>query len=211
MASFRIAVSGFALLALAGCNATLDPVSPKEPLPGYLTVSSGMPVPYLFQGSAIQWNQHYAVSAAHIPMLPDVVHRCSTGCDLVFIRREAEGPVPNWRPTVVGETLEVVGLSPSLVTVRGIGVSKAAKVRLDRAGDTTAYAVNDAPIVKGMSGGPVYGADDAVVGMTIGIFQPQHPRMGARQNDRKLSVYVPYEIIQKEWRFFMEGRNRNES
>ena len=125
MASFRTAVSGFALLALAGCNATLDPVSPKESLPGYLTVSSGMPVPYLFQGSAIQWNQHYAVSAAHIPMLPDVVHRCSTGCDLVFIRREAEGPVPNWRPTVVGETLEVVGLSPSLVTVRGIGVSKA--------------------------------------------------------------------------------------
>ena len=39
----------------------------------------------------------------------------------------------------------------------------------------------------------------------------QTPRMGARQNDRKLSVYVPYEIIQKEWRFFMEGRNRNES
>jgi hypothetical protein len=35
--------------------------------------------------------------------------------------------------------------------------------------------------------------------------------MGARQNDRKLSVYVPYETIQEEWRFFMERRNRNDS
>ncbi|WP_281686873.1 serine protease [Pseudomonas citronellolis] len=203
MANFRTAVFGITLAALAGCNGTLTPVSSDESLPGYFTVNS---TAHLFHGSAVQWNQHYAISAGHIPLLSNVVHRCSTGCDLVFIRHEARGTVPAWRPAVVGETLETVGQSPLLVTVKGSGTSKAIQVRLNRKGDDTAYALSDAPVAKGMSGGPVYGKDDAVVGMTIGIFQPNTPLPAALKNSRSLSVYIPYQVIQREWELFMEGQ-----
>lgn len=204
MRLFRTMTTGIAFSLLIGCNGTLRPVSSDEPLPGYFKVSSGAPAPYLFQGSAVQWNQQYAVSAAHLPLLANVVYRCSTGCDLVFIRHDAEGSVPAWRPATPNEAVKTVGLSPLLVTVKGTGTSKAPGVSLDRAGDNTVYALNDAAVVQGMSGGPVYGADGAVVGMTIGIFLPQSPLLPNLKNSKSLSVYVPYDIIQREWRLFSE-------
>jgi len=204
MAAIKIAALGLTLSVLVGCNGIPQPTAPDETFPGYFTVSSGIPAPYMFQGSAVQWNRQYAVSAAHIPLLSDVVHRCSTGCDLVFIRRDADGSVPTWRPTIVGEKLQTVGLSPFLVTVKGSGTSKGPRVSLNREGDNTPYALNDAPVVQGMSGGPVYGADGAVVGMTVGIFLPQAPLLPSLKNSKSLSVYVPYDIIQREWRLFSE-------
>lgn len=202
MVILKMAALGIMIAVLTGCNGTLTPVPLDESLPGYFTVNSGAPALYLFRGSAIQWNQQYAVSAAHIPLLPDVVHRCSTGCDMVFIRHEAEGPVPTWRPTVVGERLETVGQSPLFVTVRGIGSSRFPTVRLNRSGDSTHYALADAPVAKGMSGGPVYGVDDAVVGMTVGMFLPATPLPASLQEAPSLSVYLPYEIVLREWKLF---------
>ncbi|UST72283.1 S1C family serine protease [Pseudomonas siliginis] len=204
MTIVRTSVLGFALSALVGCNGILHPAGINESFPGFFTVSSGAPVPYMFQGSAVQWNREYAVSAAHIPLLSNVVHHCSTGCDLVFIRHKAEDLLPTWRPTVAGEKLQTVGLSPFLVTVKGAGTSKGPRVSLNRAGDSTAYALSDAPVVQGMSGGPVYGDDGAVVGMTIGIFLPDSPLLPPLKNSASLSVYVPYDIIQREWRLFSE-------
>lgn len=189
-------------LVLSGCMSAVRNVSPDEPLPGYFKVSSSGAAALLYVGSAIQWNQHYAVSAAHIPSLPNVVHRCSTGCDLVFIRRDADGIAPTWRQAITGEVLETVGQSPWLITVKGTGTSKAQRVRLNDKSDHTAYALSDAPVVEGMSGGPVYGADDAVVGMTVGIYLPQLPLPPSLEDSKTLSVYVPYEIIQREWQLF---------
>lgn len=207
MAAVKIVVLGLALSVLAGCNGMLRPAGPDEAFPGYFTVSSGVPAPYMFQGSAVQWNRQYAVSAAHIPLLADVVHRCSTGCDLVFIRHDAESSLPKWRPTIVGEKLQTVGLSPFMVTVKGSGTSKGPRISLNRKGDSTPYALNDAPVVQGMSGGPVYGADGAVVGMTIGMFLPDSPLLPSLQNSDSLSVYVPYDIIQREWQLFSERQD----
>ncbi|WP_371365439.1 serine protease [Pseudomonas sp. QL9] len=204
MRLFRAITMGIMCSLLVGCNGTLRPVSSNELLPGYFKVSSGAPAFYLFQGSAVQWNQQYAVSAAHIPLLKNVVYRCSTGCDLVFIRHDAEGPVPDWRAPIPDEELKTVGLSPLLITVKGAGTNKALRVNLDRSGDNTAYGLNDAPVVIGMSGGPVYAADGAVIGMTIGIFLPHSPLPPSLQSSRSLSVYVPYDIIQREWRLFSE-------
>ncbi|MBU4633460.1 S1C family serine protease [Pseudomonas chlororaphis] len=201
MASYKSAVLGVALIALSGCNGTLSRVASDEMLPGYFPVNS---IAYLFQASAIQWNQHYAVSVAHIPLLTDVVYRCSTGCDLVFLRHEADGALPIWRSAVVGETVKTVGKSPLLITVKGTGTHKASKARLGRTDDDTVYALNDAPVAQGMSGGPVYGRDGAVLGMTVGIFQAQSSLPSALKNNQRLSAYLPYEIIQREWRLFTE-------
>ncbi|EIM17040.1 S1C family serine protease [Pseudomonas chlororaphis] len=201
MANYKFATLGIALIATAGCNGTLSPVSSNEELPGYFPINA---VAYLFQGSAVQWNQNYAVSVAHIPLLPDVVHHCSTGCDLVFLRHNADGILPVWRSAIAGEAVETVGNSPLLITIKGTGTHKTPKARLDRKGDSTAYALNDAPVAQGMSGGPVYGKDGAVLGMTVGIFQPHSPLPIALKSSKRLSAYLPYEIVQREWRLFTE-------
>lgn len=208
MRKYNLTILAILLVALAGCSGALTRKASDDLFPGYFSINSAG---YIFRGSAIQWNQHYAVSVSHIPMLLNVVHRCSTGCDLVFIRRESEGPLPSWRPTVIGERVQAVGENVMLMTVQGLGTSKAPMVRLDRPGDSTAYALNDAPVVKGMSGGPVYGHDGAVVGMTIGIFRPQTSLPPSISNSKSLSVYVPYEIIQREWRLYVQRQNATKS
>ncbi|MHC5352369.1 serine protease [Metapseudomonas furukawaii] len=203
MSGLWIRVLGLVIsVTLSGCTSAVRSVSPDEPLPGYFKVSSSGAAALLYVGSAVQWNQRYAVSAAHIPSLSNVVHRCSTGCDLVFIRRDAEGTPPTWRPAIAGEPLETVGQSPLLITVKGTGTSKTQRVRLNEKGDHTPYALSDAPVVEGMSGGPVYGADDAVVGMTVGIYLPRLPLPPSLANSETLTVYVPYDIIQREWQLF---------
>lgn len=203
MSVFLLRVLGLVtFLALSGCTSAVRSVPAGEPLPGYFKVDLSGAAALLYVGSAVQWNQHYAVSAAHIPSVPNVVHRCSTGCDLVFIRRDAEGMAPVWRQAIAGEVLETVGQSPWLSTVKGIGTSKAQRVRLNEKGDHTPYALSDAPVVEGMSGGPVYGTDDAVVGITVGIYLPQLPLPPSLGNSKPLTVYVPYDIIQREWQLF---------
>lgn len=185
------------MMLLMGCNGSLNLVQNEDEFPGYFPVNTAG---YLFQGSAIQWNEHYAITAAHIPMLSDVVHTCSTGCDLVFIRHEAEGPVPKWRKPIAGEKVETVGRNPLLMMVEGDGTSKAFKTRLTRPNDNTIYSLTDAPLVVGMSGGPVYGSDKAVLGMNVGIFEPSTKLPAAMSPNGSLSVYVPYETIEREWR-----------
>ncbi|MGU5817682.1 hypothetical protein ACV1EC_22645 [Aeromonas hydrophila] len=192
------------LLSMAqfGCSGSLQPVASNEATPGYFRVNSSGTSTFLHIGSAVQWNQSYAVSTAHIPSLSDVVHRCSTGCDLVFIRRAADSPPPIWRPAITGEVLETVGQSPLFITVKGTGTSKPQRVHVK--GDNTYYALSDAPVVEGMSGGPIYGVDDAVVGITVGVYHPPLPMPTA--NIDNLTVYVPYEIIQREWKYFSSKR-----
>ncbi|SDI27005.1 hypothetical protein SAMN05216189_1003208 [Pseudomonas delhiensis] len=212
MSRLWIRLLGLAIsAALAGCTGAVRSVSPDEPLPGYFPVSSSGAAALLYMGSAVQWNTHYAVSAAHIPSLRNVVHHCSTGCDLVFIRRDAEGRPPVWRPAITGEVLNTVGQNPFLGTLKGTGTSKAQRVRLDVEGDRTRYALSDAPVVEGMSGGPVYGADQAVVGITVGIYLPHLPLPASLASSKPLTVYVPYDIIQREWQLFsaLQGRGRS--
>ncbi|UST72267.1 S1C family serine protease [Pseudomonas siliginis] len=88
------------------------------------------------------------------------------------------------------------------MTIKGSGTSKGPRVSLNRKGDNTPYALIDAPVVQGMPGGPVYGADGTVIGIIVGIFSPQAPLLPALKNSKSLSVYVPYDIIQREWRLF---------
>lgn len=190
------------LLVISGCTGMVSSVSHDEHLPGYFKVSSSGANALLYIGSAVQWNNHYAVSTAHIPSLSNVVHRCSTGCDLVFIRKDADGPLPRWRPAVVGEALEAVGQTPLLITVKGKGSSKAQRVRLKEKNDRTPYALSDTPVVQGMSGGPIYGSDSAVVGITVGVYKPSLPLPAPLTESKNLTVYVPYEIIQHEWLIF---------
>lgn len=125
----------------------------------------------LFIATATQWNENYAVTAAHTPFVNGIAHRCSTGCDLVFIRRKASGSIPQWRDPVPGEEVVAVGYSGALLMpVQGVGQARSTLVKREDEGSSTLYATHDAPLAAGMSGGPLYGAQDkAVLGINIGL------------------------------------------
>ncbi len=158
---------------LTGCNGFTPPLPPGAgaEYPGRQAVFSGFPAPMVFIGTATQWNEEYAVTAAHTPFIDGVVHRCSTGCDLVFIKRKATGPIPKWREPVPGEEVVAVGYSGALMMpVMGTGTARSTLVNREDEGSGTLYATHDAPLTVGMSGGPLYGATDkAVLGINIGL------------------------------------------
>ena len=186
----------------AGCNGIVKPDFSGPTNDSYFSVHSGFPVPYLYMASAVQWNEDYAVTTRHTPFIPNVKYSCSTGCDLVFIQHKANGHYPSWRAPRVGESITAVGVSPYLMTTAGKGkVYQTPFINTDEhSGDL--YAIHDAPLVKGMSGGPVLASDGCIVGINIGFYSTtlndvsDHP--GVKGAER-LSIFIPYSIIQREW------------
>lgn len=198
---------GVLSLLLSGCNGMPSPITTAESYLGYFNVHSSSPRAYQVQGVAVQWNQDIAVTVAHIPNLNNVVYSCSSGCDLVFFRHTAEGPLPAWRNVEAGEAVTAVGSSPLSIDVKGEGVAKNTRVRLSDVSDPTPYAVHDGPIMVGMSGGPVYGKDGAVVGITIGMHTDPPPRTGELSGTKRLSIFLPYDIVHREWRLYSARQN----
>ncbi|MNK66866.1 hypothetical protein PS726_00454 [Pseudomonas fluorescens] len=186
----------------AGCNGIVKPDFSGPANDSYFSVYSGFPAPYLYMASAVQWNDDYAVTTRHTPFIPNVKYSCSTGCDLVFILHKANGRYPSWRAPRVGESITAVGASPYLMTATGKGkVYQTPFVNADEhSGDL--YAIHDAPLVKGMSGGPVLTSDGCVVGINIGFYSTTlndvSNNSGVKGAER-ISIFIPYSIIQREW------------
>lgn len=187
---------------IAGCNGIVRPDFSGPANDSYFLVFSGFPLPYVYMASAVQWNDDYAVTTGHTPFIPNVKYKCSTNCDLVFIKHKANGRYPSWRAPRVGESIMAVGVSPYLVTTTGKGkVYKTPFVNADEnSGDL--YGIHDAPLVKGMSGGPVIANDGSVVGINIGFHSTTlndvSNNAGVKDAER-ISIFIPYSIIQREW------------
>jgi hypothetical protein len=152
--------------------------------------------------SAVQWNEDYAVTTRNTPLVRNVKYSCSTGCDLVFIQHKADGRYPSWRTPRVGEHITAVGASPYMTTVSGQGKVYSAPFINSNEGSGERYAIHDAPIIKGMSGGPVIANDGSIVGINVGFFSTSfndvsfHPGLKGAE---RISVFIPYSIIQREW------------
>lgn len=200
---------------LSGCNGFTPPLPPGSDYLGSQAIFSGAPAPMIFMGTATQWNEDYAVTAAHIPFTEDVVHRCSTGCDLVFIKRKAEGPVPQWRDPVPGERVVAVGYSGAmLVLVRGVGYAKSTKVMLEDKNAQVAYATHDAPLTFGMSGGPLYGEDKAVLGINLGFgldykWYSDLDDPNSIGHSSRNSYYLSTDVIRAEWEAYQQSLSQN--
>ncbi|MCY1296612.1 hypothetical protein D9M71_33810 [compost metagenome] len=186
------------LASLMGCNGWVSPTFDQDNSK-FFTVASGLPLPGAFIGSAVQWNDDYAVTVAHIPLLSNRMYACSTRCDLAFIRHPANAPVPHWRQAKVGEFITALGLSPLFLPVRSGGrVAPMPFVNIDESNGER-YAIHDAALVKGMSGGPVIAdSDGSVLGINVGF--TSHPLQP--ESLKRLSIFVPYSIIEREWRLF---------
>lgn len=190
------------MMLLSGCNGVptsyvSDPVYNQA-----FVVTSGAPLPLLLMASAIQWNEDYAVTAKHTPFLRNVVHE-GLG-DVVFFKHKAS-EVPHWRQYVPGESVTAVGFNSLMIPVQGKGHALPSLVRLEGTPGSVFYSLHDGPMVKGMSGGPVFADDGQVVGINI-AFIPKNEIDARTRPDladkERVSVFMSYSEIDKEWRRF---------
>lgn len=172
-------------------------------------VTSGAALPMLLMATAIQWNEEYAVTAKHTPFLRDVVHE-GLG-DVVFFKHKANR-VPQWRQFVPGESVTAVGFNSLMMPVQGKGHTLASLVRLSGTPGSVFYSVHDGPITKGMSGGPVFADDGNVVGMNVAYIAKDQIDARTRPDladKQRISVFMSYSEIDKEWRRFQYLAHRN--
>ncbi|WP_230849778.1 MULTISPECIES: trypsin-like peptidase domain-containing protein [Pseudomonas] len=172
-------------------------------------VTSGAPLPMLLMATAIQWNEEYAVTAKHTPFLRNVVHE-GLG-DVVFFKHKAN-KVPQWRQFVPGESVTAVGFNSLMMPVQGKGHTLASLVRLSGTPGSVFYSVHDGPITKGMSGGPVFADDGNVVGMNVAYIAKDQIDARTRPDladKQRISVFMSYSEIDKEWRRFQYLAHRS--
>lgn len=181
---FKTFVAVFAFAALAGC------ASPSQYPFGKLEADLSRQEA---TASFVQWNDDYAVTASHVLYVDDVVHTCESGCDLKFFKHKADAPVAQWRDRVPNEPVVAVGLNINRENQRRTGNDMNVPVT-DSADGSYTYYTTDARTVGGMSGGPVYGLDKKVIGMTLGqtSWDDQGKIVAA-------STYLPYSLVQQEW------------
>ncbi|MCY1285693.1 hypothetical protein D3C76_808490 [compost metagenome] len=197
----RVMAVCFMGVICAGCNGLVRPDVDGATGASYFRVFSGFPLPYFFMASAVQWNEDYAVTVRHATLVPGKVHSCSTGCDLVFIRHSCDCRIPRWRTPRAGERITAAGAGPYLLGVQGTGrVYAVPFINTDESGGER-YAIHDAPLAKGMSGGPVIAGDGSVVGINIGIYsmtlnEIDNPGV---KSAKRISIFIPYAVIQREW------------
>lgn len=202
---------------IAGCNGFTPPVTSPADYKGRSSVFAALPFPGAFHGSAAQWNEDYAVTVNHIPYLRNVVHVCTTGCDMSFIKRKAKGPLPEWRSAVPGEKLTPVGTPFFYYPVHSTGYAKSTMHKLSTHPEGERSASHDAPIQGGMSGGPIYAEDGKIVGITEGLIHTNRLSQSISKLEHydkddphssfygdRISYYMPYERIKKEWEIFQE-------
>lgn len=197
---------------LSACNGFVT-IADSNNAKGYEPIYSGFPFPYIFTASSVQWNDEYAVSAQHTPFLSDVAYRCSTGCDLVFIKRKNKGLLPKWGHSFNNEKITFFGNTPMYLTAKSEG--QVLKTRFIQECESKKhnkvrefYKLTTNSSLKGMSGGPAYGEKGEVVGIILGfINKPSSPASHFKLSPEltkidHISYILQTEIIEREWNIF---------
>ena len=196
-----------ASVLLSGCNGmpvafNQDPVYDQA-----FVVHSGGPLPFMLMGTAVQWNEDYAVTVKHIPYLSGAVYQGRA--DVQFFKHKANG-APLWRAYQPGEAVTAVGYNSLYMSVKGSGHTLPAMVRLDSKEGNVLYGTHDGPVAKGMSGGPVFANDGKVVGITVAFLTSSDLAALKRpdlSSQPRVSIFLPYAEISREWgRYLAQSR-----
>lgn len=188
-----------ASMLLSGCNGMPVAFVQDPVLDQAFIVHSGAPLPYVLMGSAVQWNEDYAVTVKHIPYLPGAVFKGQA--DVQFFRHKANS-VPAWRGYQPGEALTSVGFNSLYMSVKGTGQALPAMVRLDVKEGNVLYGTHNGALAKGMSGGPVFSADGKVVGINVAFLTRDDVSRLKRKDlldQPRVSIFLPYAEINREW------------
>lgn len=150
------------------------------------------------EASGVQWNEQYLVTAAHVDFLPDKGVVCPSGCDLQFVRARRDLSTA-WREPKDWESIRVVGAVAGQGVVERQGRILPGRRALSR-GSSVQYQLLEAKVEKGMSGGPVYGADGAVLGMVVAYLDPEdlakHPVLSKLSG---VGLMLTTADIRREW------------
>ena len=159
-------------------------------------------------GSGVQWNEDYVVTAKNVDFADGSVHPCIKDCEIQFIKRKATAPVPDWRSHVANERITFVGIESEARFRAEFGMDLNVKTYTET-NTGTLLNVADNQIVNGMSGGPASGLDGKVVGILTGSTETANLRNSTNHNlnarGERLSVYLSYDDVQKEWVKFQQS------
>jgi hypothetical protein len=147
--------------------------------------------------SGIQWNEQYMVTAKHVDFLSAPGVACAQACDLQFVRQRQDAST-NWRSAKPLEAVRVVGVvqGKGLIEYRG----RVLPWMQSLPGSDVKYQMVSAQVEDGMSGGPVYGDDGAVLGMVVGFIDPA----ALKANDQfkgfeHIGLFLPTAEIERQW------------
>ncbi|XBS71677.1 trypsin-like peptidase domain-containing protein [Acerihabitans sp. KWT182] len=146
----------------------------------------GIPVLAGAVGSSFPLTEHYSLTAGHVAKIMMVkVKAYNPLCDVAIIYHDNAGvPLPKVASAVKGEHVNLYGYN----AYTALPTSSSGTVKefgwWDKPQTSCLVGLTDAGGIQGMSGGPVYSADGAVVG----VFTATHPK-------RDQSIFVPYQNI----------------
>lgn len=176
---------------LSGCVMSNGPVSQASNRNANQMVVVGIPVLLGGFGSAVPISSDYMITAKHVAQLSwdfDLIHH--PYCDLSLIRRRSEN-VPTWGLIYPDQPVSHHGHSLLGNSIKGDG--KYLQDVVDTNTDCL-YSLSDAPVMSGMSGGPVFNADGEIAGITVAIVHNPEDLRNLRPAVR-YSQFVPATLI----------------
>lgn len=186
---------------ISGCNG-MSTAFEKDPVQDQaFLVYSGGPLPMMLMGSAVQWNDEYAVTVKHLPYVSG--SEFEGRGDVQFFRKAANAP--QWRQYQPGETVTAIGFNTFYMPTQGQGQTLKAMVRLDAKDGGVMYGTHTGATVKGMSGGPVFAEDGDAVGISVAYLDKSRLEDLKRpdlSSQSQVSIFLPYAEINREWQRF---------
>lgn len=186
----RLLLLCFSLL-LTSCVMSNGPVSQASNHHANQMVVVGIPLLLGGFGSAVPVNDQYMITAKHVAQLSwdfEVIHH--PFCDLSLIRRHADS-IPTWGLIYPDQPVSHHGHSLLGNSIKGKG--KYLQDVIDTNTDCL-YSLSDAPVMSGMSGGPVFNQYGEIVGITVAIVNNPEDLRNLRPAPR-YSQFVPATLI----------------
>ncbi len=176
---------------VAGCVMSNGQISQTPSNNANQLVVIGVPLLLGGFGSSVPVNDRYHITAKHVARLSwdlDVIHHPS--CDLSLIRTSSSH-VPRWGLIFPDQKVTHEGHSLLGSSIKGEG--KYLQDVIDTNTDCL-YSLSDAPVMSGMSGGPIFNEAGEIVGITVAIVHNPEDLSNLRPAER-YSQFIPATLI----------------